>query len=78
MENLEIFITLIVSDIGNSVYLLEIFIKHSIHCLQFNRLANFLNNQIRNFKMKSLKCISPISIVCKRKGSKIHIFLMLI
>ena len=43
------FITLIVSDIGNSVYLLEILITHSIHCLQFNRLANFLNNQIRKF-----------------------------
>ena len=41
MGNLKIFISLIVSDIGNSVYLLKILIKHSFHCVQFNRLANF-------------------------------------
>ena len=54
--NLEIFITLIVSDIGNSVYLQQILIrdviKHSFHCLQFNGLSNFWNNQIRNFRME--------------------------
>ena len=45
MENLKIYISLIVSDIGNGVYLQQILItdviKHSFHCLQFNGLSNF-------------------------------------
>ena len=81
MENLKIYISLIVSDIGNSVYLRKILIKHSFHCEQFNRLANFWTIKLGIFERKVEEDAthnSPISIACNRKGSRIHIFLMLI
>ena len=73
MENLKIYISLIVSDIGNSVYLLQILIrdviKHSFHCLHFNGLSNFWNNQITNFKIQ----LTYFNCLQKKRQQKPHI-----